>query len=57
MLSDNYLREVIDEAEAETNRLEQRAIAKLYQRGDMANFDGDGQRAIEARVRKLLAEA
>ena len=54
MFSDEYILHVISEAKSETDCVEQRAIAKLYDRGDMANLTCDGQRQVEARVRELL---
>ena len=54
MFSDDYLQDVIGEAKRETECVEQRTIAKLYDRGDMANLTCEGQREVEARVRELL---
>ena len=53
MLKDEYLLEVIAHAQ-EVPTVEQRAIRHLYEHGDMANLDCDGQREVEARVRELL---
>jgi len=56
MLTDEYLKSVIADAAAQTDNVEQRAVALLHQRGDMDNFDCDGQRKIQDRVCELLFE-